>query len=933
MPDILPENELAYTNDFWKEKIGEGSQKLSITRRFHLLFSLLVYLDVPLGQFLLFIFTSSIKAIEGRANRFLKTTPNATNPNAQFWPGTLFRLWSKGRKSREALDENVVMPRVEKIVLKESNRLMKDSDLRVDKKKLTLETIRRLLQPAQLIKKYQDKAPRFWYILHAFTTARNEYRRKRKAHAVALGVSAGNDSSSDSGEETDGSDNRSETSSVTSETSQILEGDTEEVEMVPKPPGFMRNPYLAIVLVISMLQFVRNSRTNLLPLLLGLFFRIEGTGSRVMAMLSNVGICVSTQTVERLKEVISKDAVAFAIALMRDFPRLVAIFFDNINLFLRKHQQRVTNQNEMLNITNVAAVGLDDSGIDVAEAKNLKAYLELRGQRANAKPSDIFPTNDDHVHLSASFIQLILEIMIMHSPGASKWERRAEYRRKVQEMIPHDRPLPVQKSDARPMGVFDVNEGSKKGVVKVMKEIQERSTVSQEQWEAETRIVGGDWLTANLFRLARKDRFEDLTVMDRVENVAELSQLFHFALNASHGMMRAHFGNAISDPTSLAKHKGLLGRTWDAAKPNYTGAKALVRHSLIARILHIVMVKKSIRRWSKLAEWEPESFEDLHDLAKVICEDFASTKAAEKSKELKNDWAAHDRYFIRDALMFLTFEQAVSYADAGRVLSVLKYWTFFFRGCGQHNYGRECAEILIKWKYELPPALRAALERSWFYNRWGLPGRWIAMDLYIEQLNYWIKRVYLAFGNGVTVQYIISKGSACVEAFRDISRRISRFFGNRDRLRRSKEMKFMKDIEALVQDMEKIGLHKPEFEATPHFVAAPPSKRKNAKKSNTPITSAIFDILVAGASVWHSGKFKEFIKSTTYDPAVNGFSAAGETTADPDEERLNTDTPFDDTEENPIEIEAYEDTHGDDLDGKGYGGVGGGGRYDTGDPI
>ncbi|KAJ8089759.1 hypothetical protein PM082_018335 [Marasmius tenuissimus] len=900
MPDILTENELAYTNDFWKEKIGEGSQKLSITRRFHLLFSLLVYLDVPLGQFLLFIFTSSIKAIEGRANRFLKITPNATNPNAHFWPGTLFRLWSKGRKSREALDENVVMPRVEKIVLKKSNRLMKDSDLRVDKKKLTLETIRRLLQPAHLIKKYQDKAPRFWYILHAFTTTRNEYRRKRKAHAVALGVSAGNDSSSDSGEETDGSDNRSETSSVTSETSQILEGDTEEVEMVPKPPGFTRNPYHAIVLVIRMLQSVRNSRTNLLPLLLGLFFRIEGTGSRVMAMLSNVGICVSTQTVERLKEVISKDVVAFAIALMRDFPRLVTIFF-NINLFLRKHQQRVTNQNEMLNITNVAAVGLDDSGIDVAEAKNLKAYLELRGQRANAKPSDIFPTNDDHVHLSASFIQL-LEIMVMHSPGASKWERHAEYRRN-QEMIPHDRPLPVQKSDARPMGVFDVNEGSKKGVVKVMKEIQEKSTVSQEQWEAETRIVGGDWLTANMFRLARKDRFEDLTVMDCVENVAKLSQLFHFALNASHGMMRAHFGNAISDPTSLAKHKGLLGRTWDAAKPNYTGAKALVRHSLIARILHIVMVKKSIRRWSKLAEWEPESFEDLHDLAKVICEDFASTKAAEKSKEMKNDWAAHDRYFIRDALMFLTFEQAVSYADAGRVLSVLKYWTFFFRGCGQHNYGRECAEILIKWEYELPPALRAALERSWFYNRWGLPGRWIALDLYIEQLNYWIKRVYLAFGNGVTVQYIISKGSACVEAFRDISRRISRFSGNRDRSRRSKEMKFMKDIEALVQDMEKIGLHKPEFEATPHFVAAPPSKYI--------------------CYLRHIGSWRKF----------NGFPAAGETTADPDEERLNTDTPFDDTEENPIEIEAYEDTHGYDLDGEGYGGVGGGGRYDTGDPI
>ncbi|KAL0563655.1 hypothetical protein V5O48_018409 [Marasmius crinis-equi] len=384
--------------------------------------------------------------------------------------------------------------------------------------------------------------------------------------------------------------------------------------------------------------------------------------------------------------------------------------------------------------------------------------------------------------------------------------------------------------------------------------------------------------------------------MDCVKNISEFSQLFHFALNESHAMMQAHFGNAISDPTSLAKHKGLLGQTWDAAKPNYTGAKALIRHSLIARILHIVMVKKNMWQWSKFMEWEPESFEDLHELAKTISEDYASTKAAEKSKEQKNDWAAHDCYFICDALIFLTFEQAVSYADAGR------HFAWLWKGHGFTISGDLQADGL----------------------------QWISI---LNNLTTGLKRVYLAFGNGVTVQYIISKGSACIEAFCDISRRISQFFGNRDRLRRSKEMKFAKDIEALVQDMEKIGLHKPDFEVETHFVAAPPPKRKNAKKTETPLTSAIFDTMVTGASVWHNGKFKEFIKTTTYDPAVNGFPSAGRTSADPIEERLDTDTPFDSMEENPIEIDAYEDIHGDELDGEGYRRVGGGGQYDTGDPV
>lgn len=142
---------------------------------------------------------------------------------------------------------------------------------------------------------------------------------------------------------------------------------------------------------------------------------------------------------------------------------------------------------------------------------------------------------------------------------------------------------------------------------------------------------------------------------------------------------------------------------------------------------------------------------------------------------------AHDIYFIRDALIFLEFEQGVSYADAGRVLRVLKYWCFAFHGAGQHNYTQECADILLQWKYETTTAMRSVLERLWFVNRLGKPGRWIAADLYLEHLNYWVKvcsphidgnkhlpqfqRVFIASGNGVTVEYIINKGSAPVEAF------------------------------------------------------------------------------------------------------------------------------------------------------------------------
>jgi hypothetical protein len=80
-----------------------------------------------------------------------------------------------------------------------------------------------------------------------------------------------------------------------------------------------------------------------------------------------------------------------------------------------------------------------------------------------------------------------------------------------------------------------------------------------------------------------------------------------------------------------------------------------------------------------------------------------------------------------------------SVLQTGQLIRVLKYWGLAFRGFGQHNYARECAEVLVRCKYELPDELRRALEPSWFVNWWGIIGHSIASDLYLEQLNFWVK--------------------------------------------------------------------------------------------------------------------------------------------------------------------------------------------------
>ncbi len=333
-----------------------------------------------------------------------------------------------------------------------------------------------------------------------------------------------------------------------------------------------------------MLGFVRNYSTNVLPLILGLFFKTNGTSSRVI----NVGLSVSGTTIECLKKRISDDAITFAVELITS-NELSALIFDNINIYLQKFQQRLTNQNSMIHATNSAIIAIDSEGIDVTAAQDLETKKALRGKQSQATPHDILPTPEDDAHMEKAFTAMIALLIAHYCPGHEKWEKRTEMMDTIKAMMPQDRPLPPKKTDARPFGVFNVNEGSKKGIVEVFEAMQMRSTLSEEEWSNKVGISLGDWLTSNNTRAAQRDRVNDVTPMDRLEYLDELSTLWHYALQNTHLIMRVHFGHEVRDPTSLAAHKALLCRKWDVKKPNYAAAKALIRHSLIACLLHIVM--------------------------------------------------------------------------------------------------------------------------------------------------------------------------------------------------------------------------------------------------------------------------------------------------------------------------------------------------------
>jgi hypothetical protein len=111
-----------------------------------------------------------------------------------------------------------------------------------------------------------------------------------------------------------------------------------------------------------------------------------------------------------------------------------------------------------------------------------------------------------------------------------------------------------------------------------------------------------------------------------------------------------------------------------------------------------------------------------------------------------------------------------------------------------------------------------------------------------------------------------------------------------------------------------------------------PKKAKAGQKTTEP-RSAIADVMVLGAQVWQDGKFSDFLKGSTYDPAL-GYPVSSESASNV----TRPDSVFDngtvfDKPTNPLDCGNYQDLHGNEVStgNPGIGGLGGGDELGIGD--
>ncbi|KAJ7339198.1 hypothetical protein DFH08DRAFT_812588 [Mycena albidolilacea] len=205
--------------------------------------------------------------------------------------------------------------------------------------------------------------------------------------------------------------------------------------------------------------------------------------------------------------------------------------------------------------------------------------------------------------------------------------------------------------------------------------------------------------------------------------------------------------------------------------------------------------------------------------------------------------------------------------------------------------------------------------QAWFFNHFGLR---IASGLYLEQNNYWVKRVNIAKGSGVTIKYIIEKGSAAVEAFHEVSHQFAYTFEFVDRARRHKEVDVGQDLRLLTETMLDAQLHVLTGNR-PVYVLLKVNKRGDV--ATGPRVSTIVDLLETGAQALHGGKFKEFIRSTAWDPASGYPVGTPEISSDTNDPLVNG-LVFDPVDKNLLVRDRFNDVDDGDTHEQHYLGLG-----------
>ncbi|KAL1753879.1 hypothetical protein FB107DRAFT_216807 [Schizophyllum commune] len=491
--------------------------------------------------------------------------------------------------------------------------------------------------------------------------------------------------------------------------------------------------------------------------------------------------------------------------------RLFGVVYDNINMSVRIAEQIVGRKNAQENGTCATVFPLHNVALDDLDASKLESGIR------NAPPlteKSLRLTDEEQTLYRNCMVHTILRIIVNHG-GVGFLKHKDTLKACLPRSVDA---IDVHKTSLHPLPAMEIDENKLTGNVEIMESILKelQLDINANGYTGHISIVAGDQLT-----LARQRAIQHVRVGHEVgfqawRHIVLMPGLFHAKIADCHGVLETHFGRPQSGPRSpgsLSFHNQCLGRLPIVltSLPPFRTTRDLIFVSLYARILHCLLLVTKTANLDEAAR-TLGSWDTLYAAAERILDTFAD---ADRVQELREEREPEERerdmvfenavLYVRDALLTREFSDAIKAGDSGRVLVILKLWVFSYRGSGRTKYAHEMLHLLHNILHVWPTGIRRAILQNWLQNPTGKPNAFVEIDLIQEHLNYWIKRIYKADGDGHSWTWL-AMITPTISILRSLANHVNSELGARQGKRHTAPT-MDRDIARLMDSLEKYEVY------------------------------------------------------------------------------------------------------------------------------
>ncbi|KAK0533874.1 hypothetical protein OC842_002835 [Tilletia horrida] len=469
-------------------------------------------------------------------------------------------------------------------------------------------------------------------------------------------------------------------------------------------------------------------------MLIGVYLAVTDAPDTVKALLHHCGLSVSQPTIRSALESISDAALPSARRLMEDKSLIKVFLFDNINIYMRRRQTRLTDYNTAAALTMRTMYTLP-SFCSPADLTRKHVEQLQNGNRAHVSVEDVMP-DDTFLERSA-----VISIATHLLPLVHSTKRQCTAMRKALAAMKERHAEDVIEPEASTfvsLKLLREDEGKLEGLQSVLTEtVQELGMVGEGQ-EMEPLLVAGDLLTVrNTLAVQDAGTYEKANTVHKLDFIWPISGPWHLEQSWVY----------------LIFATPLFNEAWDFAQQVWTGR------------LRAMLQTQLDRQTSAGKKWAPSS-KNFFRMCRRLYRRYFTAQAVEQAREVA----------------------ATKHGDIGRMRSAEKFMGMAFIGGGHHNYAHLIFDRILADK-ELPAATSRLLRVAQLVNRTGKAGLFEGADHYQETLNKEIQKADMSRSSHHILDRLEDRLSAIADNARRVKNAVSEAWDipTYDRVRKGKD--------------------------------------------------------------------------------------------------------------------------------------------------